>query len=143
MISNYEVAQINTTFLRIKGNVGRIVKDNCANLHTNPSTSISMCHIYHQPSKDKNASYDDKCGIEILMPNTKYVTISLERTCNNDIIYDKISTKRILIFHYMCTWYETISLFKDLPNINNKHNFKWPTLFSVWYLLLNYAIFYF
>ena len=90
-----------------------------------------MWYIYHQPSKDKNASSDDKCGIEILMPNTKYAIISLERTCNNDIIpdiiHDKISAKRILIFHHLCTRYETISLIKDQPNINNELNFKWPT----------------
>ena len=62
------------------GNIGRIVKNDCPNPHTNPSTSISMCHIYHQRSIDKNASSDDKCGIEILMPNTKFARISLERT---------------------------------------------------------------
>ena len=85
------------------GNIGQIVKDDCLNPHTNPSTSISMCHIYHQRSIDKNASSDDKCGIEILMPNIKYVTISLERTCNNDIILIKISAQIILIFRYLCT----------------------------------------
>ena len=89
------------------GNIERIVNDDCRNPHTNPSTSISMCHIYDQCSKDKNASSEDKCGIEILMPNTKYVSMSLERTCNNDIIpdiiHEKISAKRILIFPYFCT----------------------------------------
>ena len=71
------------------------------------------------------------------MPKTKYAWISLERTYNNDIIpdiiHDKISTKRILIFHYLCIKYETISLIKDQPNSNIKLNFKWPTQFSVWY----------
>ena len=85
------------------GNIEQIVKDDCLNPHTNPSTSISMRHIYHQRSKDKNASSGDKRGIEILMPNAKYARINLERTCNNviipDIILDKISAKRILIFH--------------------------------------------
>ena len=108
LISNYEVVQRNTTFLRVMGNIGWILKDNCLNPHTNPSTLISMCHIYQQRSKHKNASSDDKCGIEILMPNAKYARISLERMCNNDvipdIIYEKISAKRILIFHYLCTW---------------------------------------
>ena len=88
------------------GNIKGIGKDDCSKPYTNPSTSISMCHIYHQCSKHKNASSDDKCGIEILMPNTKYASINLERTCNNDIfpdiIDDKISTKKILIFHYLC-----------------------------------------
>ena len=88
------------------GNIGQIVKNDCPNPHTNPSTLILMCHIYHQRSKHKNAISDDKCGIEILMPNTKYAWISLERTCNNniipDIIHDKISAKRILIFRYLC-----------------------------------------
>ena len=106
LISNYEVVQRNTTFLRVMGKVGRIVKDDCLNPHTNPSTSLSMCHIYHQRSKRKNASSDDKCGIKILMPNTKYANISLERTCNIDvildIIHDNISAKGILIFHYLC-----------------------------------------
>ena len=110
------------------GNIGRIVKNDCSNPHKNPSTSISMCQIYVQRSKHKNAISDDKCGIEILMPNTKYAWINLERTCNNDvildIIHDKIFAKRILIFHYLCRWYETISLIKDHSNINIKHNFK-------------------
>ena len=131
MISKYDVAHRNTTFLCVIGNIGHIVKNDCPNPHTNPSTSISMCHIYHQRSKHKNASSDDKCGIEILLPNTKYASISLERTYSNDIIpdiiNDKISTKRILIFHYLCTRYETISLIKDQPNINIKLYFKWPT----------------
>ena len=113
------------------GNIGRIVKDDCLNPHTNPSTSISICHIYHERSKRKNASSDDKCGIEILMPNTKYARISLKWMCNNDIIPyiidDKIYAKRILIFHYFYTWYEKISLIKDEPNINIELNFKWPT----------------
>ena len=65
------------------------------------------------------------------MPNTKYASINLDRTCNNDIIPDiiddKIFAKRILIFHYLCIRYEKISLIKDQPNINNKFNFKWPT----------------
>ena len=108
LISNYEVVERNSTFLRIMGNIGRIMKDDCPNPHTNPSTSISMCHIYQQRSKHKNASSDDKCGIKILMPNTKYARISLERMCNNDvipdIIHEKIFAKRILIFHYLCTW---------------------------------------
>ena len=78
-------------------------ENDCPNPHTNPSTSISMCHIYRQRSKHKNASSDDKCGVEILMPNTKYARISLERMCNNDIIPDQISAKRILIFHYLHT----------------------------------------
>ena len=73
----------------------------------NPSTSISMYYIYYQRNKHKNASNDDKCGIEVLMPNTKYARISFERICNNDIIpdiiHDKISAKRILIFDYLCT----------------------------------------
>ena len=90
-----------------------------------------MCHIYHQCSKHKNASSDDNCGIEILMPNTKYASINLERTCNNDVIPDiideKISAKRILIFHYLCIRYEKFFLIKDQPNINIKFNFKWPT----------------
>ena len=137
MISNYEVAQKNTTFFRVMGNIKRIVKNDCPNPHTKPSTSLSMCHIYHQCSKHKNASNDEKCGIKIHMPNTKYAMISLERTCNNDIIrhivHDKISAKRILIFHYLCTWYETISLIKDQPNLKIKLNFKWPTKFSVRY----------
>ena len=89
------------------GNVGRIVKDDCSKPHSNPSTSISTCHIYHQRNKDENAGSDEKCGIEILMPNTKYARISLERTCNNDIIpdviHDKIFAKEILIFHHLCT----------------------------------------
>ena len=89
------------------GNIEQIVNDDCRNPHTNPSMSISMCHIYHQRSKDKNARNDDKCGIEILMANTKYARISLERTCSNDInpdiIHNKISAKRILIFPYLCT----------------------------------------
>ena len=106
LISNYEVVQRNTTFLRVMGNIGRIMKDDCPNPQTNPSTSILMCHIYQQCSKHKNASSDDKCGIEMLMPNTKYAWISLERMCNNDVIPDiireKISAKRILIFHYLC-----------------------------------------
>ena len=84
------------------GNIEQIVKDDCLNPHTNPSMSISMCHIYHQRSKHKNASSDDKCGTGILMPYAKYATINLERKCNNviipDIILDKISAKRILIF---------------------------------------------
>ena len=84
------------------GNIGEIVKDDCLNPHTNPNTLISMRHIYHQSSKDKNASNGDKRGIEILMPYAKYARIYLERTCNNviipDIILDKISAKRILIF---------------------------------------------
>ena len=73
LISNYEVVQRNTTFLRVMGSIGRIVKDDCLNPHTNPSTSISMCHIYQQRSKHKNASSDDKCGIEIYMqtPNMR------------------------------------------------------------------------
>ena len=108
LISNYEVVQRITTVLCVMGNIGRIMKDSCLNPHTNPSTLISMCHIYQQRSKHKNASSDDKCGIEILMPNAKYARISLERMCNNDvipdIIYEKISAKRILIFHYLCTW---------------------------------------
>ena len=97
----------------------------------NPSKSISMYHIYYQRSKHKNASSDDKCWIEILMPNTKDVRISLETMCNNDIIpdiiHDKIFAKKILIFHYLCRWYETISLIKDQPNMNIKLNLKWPT----------------
>ena len=100
MISNYEVAQTNTTILRVMGNIGKIVKDDCPNPHTNPSTSILMCHIYHKRSKHKNASGDDKFGIKIHMSNTKYARISLERTCNNDvipdIIHDKIFAKKIL-----------------------------------------------
>ena len=135
LISSYKVVQRNITFLRVVGNIGRIVKDDCLNSHTIPSTLISMCHIYHWRSKHENASSDDKCGIEILMPNTKYGRISLQRTCNNDIIPDiiqyKISAKRILIFHYMCTWYEKLWLMKDQPNVNIKLNSKWPTLFSV------------
>ena len=107
LISNYEVVQRNTTFLRVVGNIRRIMKDDCPNPQTNPSTSISMCHIYLQRSKHKNASSDDKCGIEILMPNTKYAWINFERMCNNvvilDIIHEKISAKGILIFHYLCT----------------------------------------
>ena len=43
----------------------------------------------------KNASSDDKCGIEILMLNTKYARISLERTCNNDITCKPIASKFI------------------------------------------------
>ena len=113
------------------GNIGRIVKNDCPNPHKNPSTSISMCHIYVQRNKHKNASGDDKCGIKILMPNTKYPRISLKRTCNNDIIpdiiYDKISAKRLLIFHYLCTRYEKIILIKDQPNIDVKLHSKWPT----------------
>ena len=113
------------------GNIGRIMKYDCPNPHRNLSTSISMCHIHHQRSKHKNANSDDKCGIEIHMPNTKYATISLEWKCNNDvipdIIHDKISEKRRLIFHYLCTRYETISLIKGQPNINTKLYFKWPT----------------
>ena len=89
------------------GNIGRIVKNDCPNHHTNPSMSISVCHIYDERSMHKNASSDDKCGIEIHMPNTKYACISLKRMCNNDIIpniiLDKISAKRILIFHYLGT----------------------------------------
>ena len=85
------------------GNIGQIVKDDCLNPQTNPSTSISMCHIYHQRSMDKNARSDDERGIEILMPNTKFARISLERTCNNDIILIKISAQIILIFRYLCT----------------------------------------
>ena len=100
LISNYVVAKTNITFLCDIGNIGRIEKNDCPNPHTNLSTSILMCHIYHQCSKHKNASSDDKCGIEIHMPNTKYAMISLERTRNNDvipdIIHDKISAKRIL-----------------------------------------------
>ena len=107
LISNYEVVQRNTTSLRVMGNIGRILKDDCPNPHMNPNTSIPMCHIYQQRSKHKNASSGDKCGIEILMSNTKYVRVSLERMCNNDvvldIIYEKISAKRILIFYYLCT----------------------------------------
>ena len=83
------------------------MKDNCLNPHKNPSTSISMCHIYHRRRKDKNASSDDKCGIELLKPNVEYVRISLERTCDNDIIldiiHDKISAKRILISEFILT----------------------------------------
>ena len=83
------------------------MKNYCPNSHTNSSTSISMCHIYHQRSKHKNASSDDKCGTEILMPKTKYARISLERMCNNDvildIIHDKISAKRILISEFIST----------------------------------------
>ena len=113
------------------GNIGQIMEDDCPNPHMNPSMSILMRHIYHQRSKDKNASSGDKRGIEILMPNAKYARINLERMCNNDIIsdiiHDKIFVKRILIFHYLCRWYESISLIKDQPNINNKLNFKWPT----------------
>ena len=131
LISNYKVAKTNTTFLHVMGNIRRIEQNNCPNPHTNPSTSTSMCHIYHQRSKHKNATSDDKCGIEIHMPNTKYARISLERLCNNDIIpdiiHDKIFAKRILIFHYLCTRHEPISLIKDQPNINIKLNFKWPT----------------
>ena len=88
-------------------NIGRTVKGDCLNPHTNPCTPISMCHIYHQRSKHKNASSDDKCGTEILMPKTKYERISLERRCNNDvildIIHDKISAKRILISEFILT----------------------------------------
>ena len=103
LISNYKVAQRNTTFLRVMGNIGRIVTNDCSNPHTIPNTSISMCHLYHQRSKHKNASSDDKFGIELLMPNMKYARICLKRTCNNDIIHEKIFAKRILIFHYLCT----------------------------------------
>ena len=55
------------------GNIGQIVKNDCPNPHTNPSTLILMCHIYHQRSKHKNASSDEKCGIQILMqtPNMR------------------------------------------------------------------------
>ena len=107
MISNYEVAQRNSTFHRVMGNIGGIGKDNCSNPYTNLSTLISMCHIYHHCSKHKNASSDDKCGTEILMLKTKYARISLERTCNNDvipdIIHDKIYAKRILISEFITT----------------------------------------
>ena len=58
------------------GNIGQIMKDDCPNPHTNPSMSISMRHIYHQRSKDKNASSGDKRAIEILMPNAKYARIN-------------------------------------------------------------------
>ena len=113
------------------GNIRQIVKYDCPNPYRNLSTLISMCHIHHQRSKHKNANSDEKCGIEIHMPNTRYAMISLEWKCNNDvipdIIYDKISEKRRLIFDYLCTRYETISLIKDQPNINTKLNFKWPT----------------
>ena len=82
------------------GNIGRIEKNDCPNPHMNLCTSILMCHIYHKRSKHKNASGDDKFGIEIHMLNTKYVRISLERTCNNDIIpniiHDKIFAKKII-----------------------------------------------
>ena len=78
-------------------------ENDCPNPHTKPSMSLSMCHIYHQRSKHKNASNDEKCGTKIHMPNTKYAMISLEWKCNNDIIrhivHDKISAKRKLIFH--------------------------------------------
>ena len=131
LICNYEAAKTITTFLHVMGNIRRIEKNDCPNPHTNLSRSISMCHIYHHRCKHKNASSDDKCGIEILMPNKKYARINLETTCNNDVILDiiddKISAKRILIFHYLCIWYEKISLIKDQPNINIKFNFKWPT----------------
>ena len=137
MISNYEVARTKTTFLCVMGNIRWIVKNDCPHPHTNPSTLLSMCHTYHRRSKHKNARSDEKCGIEIHMPNTKSARINLKSTCNNDIfpliIHDKISAKRILIFHYLCTWYETISLIRDQPNINIKLNFKWPTKFSVRY----------
>ena len=60
--------------------------------------------------------------------NTKYASICLERTGNNDIILDnihgKIFAKRLLIFPFLCTRYETISLIKEQPNINIKLNFK-------------------
>ena len=89
------------------GNIGRTVKGDCPNPHTNPCTLIWMCHIYHQRSKHKNASSDEKCGTEILMPKTKYARISLERMCNNDVIpdifHDKISAKRILISEFITT----------------------------------------
>ena len=137
MISNDEAAPKKASFLHVMGNIGRIMKNDCPNPHTKPRTSLSMWHIYHQRSKHKNASNDEKCGTKIHMPNTKYAIISLERTCNNDIIrrivHDKISAKRIVIFHYLCTWYETISLIKDQPNLKIKLNFKWPTKFSVRY----------
>ena len=90
LISNYVVAQTNTTFLRVMGNIGWIVTNDCPNHHTNPSTLISMCHICHQCSKHKNASSDEKFGIEIKMLNTRYARISLETMCNNDIIPDII-----------------------------------------------------
>ena len=131
LISNYEVAQRNTTFVRVVGNIRRIMTNDCPNPHTIPITSISMWHVYHQRSKYKNASSDEKYGIGILMPITKYARISRERTWNNDIILDiihyKIFAKSLLIFHYLCTWYETISLIKGQPHINIKLNFKWPT----------------
>ena len=134
MISNYKVAQKNATFLRVVGNIGQITKNDCPNPHSKPRTSLSICHIYHQRSKHKNASNDEKCGTKIHMPNVKYSMISLERMCNNDIIrhivHDKISAKRIWIIHYLCAWYETISLIKDQPMFQIKLNFKWPTKFS-------------
>ena len=109
LICNYEAAKTITTFIHVMGNIRRIVKNDCPNSHTNPSRSISMCHIYHHRCKHKNASSDDKCGIEIHMPNTKHGRISLERSCNNeitpDIIHDKMFAKRILIFHYLCRWH--------------------------------------
>ena len=112
-----------------------------SNPHTIPITSISMCHVYHQHSKHKNASNDEKYGIEILMPNTKYARISRGRTWNNDIILDiihvKISAKRLLIIHYLCTWYETISIIKDQLNIKIKLHFKWPTQFPMFWIYCN------
>ena len=134
MISNYEVAQKNATFLRVVGNIGRIVKNDSPNPHKKPSTSLSMCHIYHQRSERKNARNDEKCGTKTHMPNKKYAMISPEKTCNSDIIrhivQDKISAKRILIIHYFWTWYETISLIKDQPIFKIKLSFKLPTKFS-------------
>ena len=144
LISYYEVAQTNTTFPPVMGNIGRIVKGDCLNPHMNPSTSISMCHIYHQCSMDKNASSDDKRGIKILMPNTKLARISLEWTCNNDIIHIKISAKIILIFCYLCTWYETISLISLI--LNSLHSFWYginslTTQFSMFRIYCNVIFF--
>ena len=109
LICNYEAAKTITTFIHVMGNIRRIEKNDCPNSHTNPSRSISMCHIYHHRCKHKNASSDDKCGIKIHMSNTRHGRISLERSCNNDItpdiIHDKMFAKKILIFHYLCRWH--------------------------------------
>ena len=88
-----------------------------------PNMSIPVWHIDHQCNKHKNTSRDDKCSIAIVMLNTKYARITLERMWYNDIILDRISAKWILIFHLeLYTWYETILLIKDQPNINIKLN---------------------
>ena len=45
MIYNYEVAQRNSTFLHVMGNIIGIRKDDCSNTNTNPSTSISTLNF--------------------------------------------------------------------------------------------------